>query len=112
MTARSTAWVSFDGKNRQELFRGDKIVVRRSEYPFPTMNASDMTADFVSSLVTCLNWNEREEQKPLPRSEMPDSAFMDEDEWVELGGEDRGEEVDLESTDSEPDIASLGAGFN
>ena len=36
-SARSTAWVSFDGKNRQELTRGDKVFVRMSEFPIPTV---------------------------------------------------------------------------
>ncbi|KAH1094635.1 hypothetical protein GYH30_040084 [Glycine max] len=41
--ARSNAWVSFDGKRRQQLSRGD----------------------WFSSLIRCLNWNERLDQKAL-----------------------------------------------
>lgn len=35
---RSTGWVSFDGKHRQELHRGERLRVRMSPYPMPTVN--------------------------------------------------------------------------
>jgi len=63
--ARSTAWVCFDGKSRQEIRRGCGIMVTMSEYPMPTVNWGDHMSEFVGSLVRCLNWNDREEQKPL-----------------------------------------------
>lgn len=63
--ARSSAWVCFDGKNRQELQRGDSVLVKMSEFPMPTVNWGDEMSEFVGSLVRCLNWNDREEQKPL-----------------------------------------------
>lgn len=61
--ARSNCWVSFDGKKRQQLSRGDSIRIRMSEHPMPTVNKSDQTDDWFESLVRCLNWNERLEQK-------------------------------------------------
>ena len=63
--ARSTAWVCFDGRRRQEVKRGVGIMVRMSEYPVPTVNWGDHMSEFIGSLVRCLNWNDREEQKPL-----------------------------------------------
>lgn len=64
--ARSNAWVSFDGKRRQQLSRGDSIRICMSQHPLPTINKSDQTDDWFQSLVRCLNWNERLEQKGLP----------------------------------------------
>lgn len=64
--ARSNAWASFDGKRRQQLSRGDSIRICMSQHPLPTVNKSDQTDDWFQSLVRCLNWNERLEQKALP----------------------------------------------
>lgn len=63
--ARSNAWVSFDGKRRQQLSRGDSVRIYMSEHPLPTVNKSDQTGDWFHSLVRCLNWNDRLEQKAL-----------------------------------------------
>lgn len=63
--ARSNAWVSFDGKRRQQLSRGDSVRIFMSEHPIPTVNKSDQTGDWFHSLVRCLNWNERLDQKAL-----------------------------------------------
>ncbi|KAJ1274910.1 hypothetical protein BS78_05G095600 [Paspalum vaginatum] len=63
--ARSNAWVSFDGKRRQQLSRGDSIRISMSQHPLPTVNKSDQTGDWFHSLIRCLNWNERLDQKAL-----------------------------------------------
>ncbi|KAM7256625.1 hypothetical protein ACFE04_012366 [Oxalis oulophora] len=63
--ARSNAWVSFDGKRRQQLSRGDSVRISMSEHPLPTVNKSDQTGDWFHSLIRCLNWNERLDQKAL-----------------------------------------------
>ncbi|KAJ9673537.1 hypothetical protein PVL29_023228 [Vitis rotundifolia] len=63
--ARSNAWVSFDGKRRQQLSRGDSVRISMSQHPLPTVNKSDQTGDWFHSLVRCLNWNERLDQKAL-----------------------------------------------
>lgn len=63
--ARSNAWVSFDGKRRQQLSRGDAVRIRMSQHPLPTVNKCDQTGDWFHSLVRCLNWNERLDQKAL-----------------------------------------------
>ncbi|KAH1215226.1 NAD kinase 2, chloroplastic [Glycine max] len=63
--ARSNAWVSFDGKRRQQLSRGDSVRISMSQHPLPTVNKFDQTGDWFSSLIRCLNWNERLDQKAL-----------------------------------------------
>ncbi|CAI9778071.1 unnamed protein product [Fraxinus pennsylvanica] len=63
--ARSNAWVSFDGKRRQQLSRGDSVRIFMSQHPLPTVNKSDQTGDWFRSLIRCLNWNERLDQKAL-----------------------------------------------
>ncbi|BBN09773.1 NAD+ kinase [Marchantia polymorpha subsp. ruderalis] len=63
--ARNNAWVCFDGKKRQQLSKGDSVRICMSEHPLPTVNKNDQTDDWFQSLVRCLNWNERLEQRPL-----------------------------------------------
>ncbi|KAI3785338.1 hypothetical protein L1987_44454 [Smallanthus sonchifolius] len=63
--ARSNAWVSFDGKRRQQLSRGDSMRICMSQHPLPTVNKFDQTGDWFRSLIRCLNWNERLDQKAL-----------------------------------------------
>ncbi|WOK97366.1 hypothetical protein Cni_G06074 [Canna indica] len=63
--ARSNAWVSFDGKRRQQLSKGDSVRIAMSQHPLPTVNKSDQTGDWFRSLIRCLNWNERLDQKAL-----------------------------------------------
>ncbi|CAL5350850.1 unnamed protein product [Camellia sinensis] len=63
--ARSNAWVSFDGKRRQQLSRGDSVRISMSQHPLPTVNKSDQTGDWFHSLIRCLNWNKRLDQKAL-----------------------------------------------
>ncbi|KAK4773273.1 hypothetical protein SAY87_028292 [Trapa incisa] len=63
--ARSNAWVSFDGMRRQQLSRGDSVRISMSQHPLPTVNKSDQIGDWFHSLIRCLNWNERLDQKAL-----------------------------------------------
>lgn len=62
--ARCPAWVCFDGKQRQELARGDVVRVRMSTNPVPTISKTDQTDDWFGSLERCFAWNDRMEQKP------------------------------------------------
>ena len=64
--ARSTACVYFDGKHNTELKRGDSVQIQMSAHPVPTINRADHSADWLSSLKTCLNFNTRVRQNPLP----------------------------------------------
>jgi NAD+ kinase len=64
-TGRGSAWVSMDGKNRQELIKGNDLRVTTSVWPVPTLNTADSSADWFEALATCLNWNHRERQKAM-----------------------------------------------
>ena len=84
--SRSTAWVAFDGRNRQEIKPGDRyyrvlmikvlthslslslshsVVVSTSPSPVPSINNTGHVTDWFDSLAECLHWNIRREQKPL-----------------------------------------------
>lgn len=63
--ARAPAWVSFDGKYRQELQRGDVLRVRMSPNPVATVNRVNQTQDWVSSLDRCFGWSNRISQQPM-----------------------------------------------
>lgn len=63
--ARSSGWVSFDGKYRQELQCGDKIVIRMSSHLFPTINRVSYTADWFDALRSQFMFNLRPRQKKL-----------------------------------------------
>ncbi|XP_030768014.1 NAD kinase-like isoform X2 [Sitophilus oryzae] len=63
--SRNTSWVSFDGRNRQELVHGDSLRVTTSIYPVPSICAHDQITDWFDSLAECLHWNVRKRQKHL-----------------------------------------------
>ncbi|XP_030378242.1 NAD kinase-like isoform X2 [Scaptodrosophila lebanonensis] len=63
--SRNTSWVSFDGRNRQELFHGDSLRVTTSIYPVPSICALDQITDWFASLADGLHWNVRKRQKCL-----------------------------------------------
>jgi NAD+ kinase len=63
--ARSGAWVSFDGKHRQELQHGDVLRVRMSPSPVATINRLDQTRDWMQSLERCFGWSNRVTQKAV-----------------------------------------------
>lgn len=65
MDSRNTSWVSFDGRNRQELLHGDSLRVTTSIYPVPSICAQDQISDWFDSLAECLHWNVRKTQKSL-----------------------------------------------
>lgn len=63
--SRNTAWVSFDGRMRQELKHEDSLRVTTSIYPVPSICAEDQIADWFASLDECLRWNDRKRQRHL-----------------------------------------------
>jgi NAD+ kinase len=63
--ARSEASVSFDGKFRQDLRRGDCVEISMSPYAVPTVNRFDHSTDWLGSLKRNFNFNSRPRQKPL-----------------------------------------------
>lgn len=63
--ARNSAWVGFDGRDRQELKQGDSVVITASDHPVPCINNTGHVTDWFDSLSRCLHWNVREVQKPM-----------------------------------------------
>jgi len=63
--ARADAYVSFDGKYRRELHRGDSVQIQMSVHPVPTINRLDHSSDWLHSLKKNFNFNTRTRQKPL-----------------------------------------------
>ena len=63
--ARADASVSFDGKYRRLLHKGETVVVSMSQYPVPTINRVDHSADWLDSLRKSFSFNYRVDQKPL-----------------------------------------------
>ncbi|KAI7832647.1 ATP-NAD kinase-like domain-containing protein [Gamsiella multidivaricata] len=64
-SSRTTAWASFDGRHRQELGRGDSVMITASKYPATTICRFDQSIDWFTGLSQVLNWNSRVQQKPL-----------------------------------------------
>ncbi|KAF8957800.1 hypothetical protein BGZ46_002096, partial [Entomortierella lignicola] len=64
-TSRTTAWASFDGRHRQELGRGDSVMITGSKYPAATICRRDQSTDWFLGLTQLLNWNSRVQQKPF-----------------------------------------------
>lgn len=60
LTSRHTAWASFDGRHRVELFQGDSITITVSNYPVTTLCNKDQTLEWFGSLSKRLGWNTRE----------------------------------------------------
>jgi len=61
--SRASAWVSFDGKFRQELHRGDRLEIKMSRYPMPTVNRMNFTGDWFESLRSSFMFNLRPRQR-------------------------------------------------
>uniref|UniRef100_A0A4W5MBI7 NAD(+) kinase n=1 Tax=Hucho hucho TaxID=62062 RepID=A0A4W5MBI7_9TELE len=67
--ARNTAWVSFDGRKRQEICHGDSITITTSCFPVPSICFRDPVNDWFESLAQCLHWNVRKQQNYLSSEE-------------------------------------------
>lgn len=74
-SARNTAWISFDGRKRQEIRHGDSIQITTSCYPLPSICCHDLVYDWFEGLAECLHWNVRKKQNKF--SEMTDSSDTD-----------------------------------
>uniref|UniRef100_H3D1D1 NAD(+) kinase n=1 Tax=Tetraodon nigroviridis TaxID=99883 RepID=H3D1D1_TETNG len=73
--ARNTAWVSFDGRKRQEIQYGDCIKITTSCFPVPSICCHDLVYDWFESLAECLHWNVRKRQARL--ADASDSSDTD-----------------------------------
>mmetsp|Transcript_3806 Transcript_3806/g.5772 ORF Transcript_3806/g.5772 Transcript_3806/m.5772 type:complete len:395 (-) Transcript_3806:27-1211(-) len=58
-TARHGCWVSFDGRNSTKLNKGDRVEVRMSSAPFPSINGSAYSTEWFTSIKSKLHWNVR-----------------------------------------------------
>ncbi|XDV48371.1 hypothetical protein PO909_017792 [Leuciscus waleckii] len=67
--ARNTAWVSLDGRKRQEIAYGDSITITSSCFPVPSICFRDPVNDWFESLAQCLHWNVRKKQSHLSSEE-------------------------------------------
>ena len=96
-SGRGGAFVSFDGKGRVELGRGDEVVVRASQYPFPTVMGRPL--EWFDSISRTLRWNTRAaEQKGWAGG----AAGHGEGDGADLVGD--GEERDEEKESKEPEF--------
>lgn len=59
INCRGQAWASFDGKGRQQLWGGDALIVRMSEWPVPAVCEKESSGDFLRSVRESLHWNRR-----------------------------------------------------
>ncbi|KAI5811107.1 ATP-NAD kinase-like domain-containing protein [Peziza echinospora] len=63
--ARTTAWASFDGRQRVELNQGDYVTISASRFPFPMIQNRKQNKDWFNSISRNFNWGARQKQKPL-----------------------------------------------
>jgi hypothetical protein len=61
--SRATAYISFDGRNRVELRKGDYVEIQASRFPFPTVAKEE--GEWVDTVCRTFQWNQRERQKPF-----------------------------------------------
>lgn len=98
-SGRGGAFVSFDGKGRVELGRGDEVVVRASPYPFPTVMGQPL--EWFDSISRTLRWNTRAaEQKAW------DGNFIDREDEGESGGGRQAPEFDIDFEEDEGEGSS------
>jgi NAD+ kinase len=82
-TSRATAYVSFDGRNRIELRKGDYVEIQASRFPFPTVVKEE--GEWIDTVCNTFQWNQRQRQKPFVKpkeqSSDADSDQEEEEEW-------------------------------
>ena len=102
---RGTAFVSFDGKGRIELGRGDEVVVRASRYPFPTVLSQPM--EWFDAISRTLRWNTRAaEQKEWSGED--DIAEGAEEEVDGLTVKEPVFDIDFEERDDQSSVRDSG----
>jgi NAD+ kinase len=88
-SSRATAFVSFDGRSRVELRKGDYVEVQASRFPFPTVIKEE--GEWVDAVCRTFQWNQRERQKPIGS---PADDTADDDSDVE----EKSEEWDIDDS--------------
>ncbi|KAK4556902.1 NAD(+) kinase [Recurvomyces mirabilis] len=106
-SGRGGAFVSFDGKGRVELGRGDEVVVRASAYPFPTVMGRPL--EWFDSISRTLRWNTRAaEQKGWAGG----AAGHGEGDGADIVDEgEREKEFDIDFAEEEAIVASRDSGY-
>lgn len=104
-SGRGGAFVSFDGKGRVELGRGDEVVVRASRYPLPTVLSQPM--EWFDAISRTLRWNTRaaDQKGWLGNTRQPQDEDEDEREGATRDGEP---EFDIDFEDDEAERKSVG----
>jgi len=70
--ARGDAGVSFDGRNRRILHKGDMVEIKVSPFPVPGICKYDETEDWFDAVRGVLQWNVRATQKKISKdSKLP-----------------------------------------
>ncbi|KAF2483977.1 ATP-NAD kinase-like domain-containing protein [Neohortaea acidophila] len=102
---RGGAFVSFDGKGRVQLGRGDEVVVRASQYPFPTVMGQPM--EWFDSISRTLRWNTRAaEQKQWEGGE--GGEFLEDGQHSTKRAEP---DFDIDFDEELDDVSGLDSGY-
>jgi NAD+ kinase len=71
--SRTSAYSSFDGRNRTELRPGDYVTISASRFPYPSvLPPNKRSEDWMESISRSLAWNTRIKQKPYSSDEKKD----------------------------------------
>jgi len=57
--ARSSGWVSFDGRSRKRLDANESLIITTSPYPFPSVAKSSVIIEWFKDLANIFHWNDR-----------------------------------------------------
>jgi len=108
-TGRGGAFVSFDGKGRVELGHGDEVVVRASQYPFPTVMGQPL--EWFDSISRTLRWNTRAAEQKDWAGGAAGHGEGDGADFIECeGGASKEPEFDIDFADDEDDGRDSGYG--
>lgn len=113
-TGRGGAFVSFDGKGRVELGRGDEVVVRASQYPFPTVMGQPL--EWFDSISRTLRWNTRAAEQKGWAGAAAGSGERDGAEFVENGEREKRQvrkepEFDIDFEDDDETVSAKDSGY-
>jgi NAD+ kinase len=90
-SSRATAYISFDGRNRVELRKGDYVEIQASRFPFPTVIKEE--GEWIDTVCRTFQWNQRERQKPfgpIKETKHNEDSDSEEEEVEEFDIDDSG----------------------
>ncbi|EME49385.1 hypothetical protein DOTSEDRAFT_68237 [Dothistroma septosporum NZE10] len=114
-TSRGGAFVSFDGKGRVELGRGDEVVVRASQYPFPTVMGQPL--EWFDSISRTLRWNTRAAEQKGWGGGAAGHGEGDDADLVEADGRERADtrtepEYDIDFEEDDDTVSARDSGYS